>query len=288
MKKICVYLLAILFISVGCGNSENQLIRSDQKDSPVAFKLPAENQNNSRNELNDQNINSQIYPKKIIKNGNITIASNNLTDDKKIIDQTIKQFDGYYLNEEFNNDDYAKSYRFTIKIPADNFEKLLETIDKSKLKVISKNISSEDITANYVDTEIRLKNQKEFLQRYQDLLQKTNKISEIIEIEQKIQDHQISIEQTEGYLKLMQNQVALSNLVIELRKEINTSTYSHRSFWERLGDSFSNSISYLGEFVLIMIQILPVLIIIFFIGLLIFYLIRKILNRSKTKLINKK
>ncbi|MBK6950103.1 MAG: DUF4349 domain-containing protein [Haliscomenobacter sp.] len=101
----------------------------------------------------------------------------------------------------------------TIRIPSDKLDTLLERISREATYVHYRNLHSEDVTAEYVDIETRLRTKKEVRDRYIDIRRnKARTVTEVLDAEEKIRALQEEIEAQEGRLKYLSNQVALSTL----------------------------------------------------------------------------
>ena len=163
---------------------------------------------------------STSIEKKIIKDGDISIKTNDIAVAKQRIDNLVKNLNAYYEQENLRNRYNEISYDLTIRVPAENFEKLLSSIEQSKDEIKSKNIRTRDVTEEFVDLSTRLSSKKDYLKQYTVLLSKATKIKEILEIQEKIRNLQEEIESTEGRLRYLNDQVTFSTLSINLYKEI--------------------------------------------------------------------
>ncbi len=91
---------------------------------------------------------TSVIDKKIIKEGSIVFETNNIKATRKIITDSLKRLGGYVGEErESNNSEVnRKEYTLSVRIPAQNFEKFLNTVSTSADRIESKNISSRDVT----------------------------------------------------------------------------------------------------------------------------------------------
>lgn len=153
---------------------------------------------------------------KITKDGDIGFETNNIADTRKRILFTLKRLGGYVVEdkETIDNDANRKDYTLDVRIPAKNFDRLLDFVTTSADKIDSKNISVSDVTTKYIDINTRLNNKKLLEHRYQDLLKKAIKISDLLEIENKLTELRADIESTQVQLNYLTGQVAYSSLAI--------------------------------------------------------------------------
>lgn len=190
--------------------------------------------------------------KKIIKDGSITIESSNIAESKKRIDVVLKTLNAYYDNENLSNYPRRISYDLIIRIPAENFEKLISSLENGKDEIRNKSIAARDVTEEYVDIETRLSNKREYLKRYKELLTKAITVKDIIALEENIRGLQEEIESKEGRLKYLNDQIAYSTLNINIYQE---KEYAYKpelqdSFFERTKRSLNEGWTSIVDFVL--------------------------------------
>ncbi|RYE23723.1 MAG: DUF4349 domain-containing protein, partial [Sphingobacteriaceae bacterium] len=147
-----------------------------------------------------------------------------------------------------------KEYNLKIRVPAQNFDHLLDTISAGAEKIDAKNISITDITTNYIDAKTRLDNKKLLENRYNQLLAKATKISDLLEIENKLTEIRSDIESAQGQLNYMNKQVAYSSLDVTFYTKTlaqdNGNTFGYRfknalsSSWDLLQSLFFGIIAF--------------------------------------------
>jgi hypothetical protein len=165
-----------------------------------------------------------------------------------------------------------------IRVPAENLEPFIADIEKSIGEVFIKEVTSRDVTEEFIDLETRLQNKKNYLNRYNELLKQARTIKEILEIQQKTRELEEEIESTTGRLKYLTSQVDYSTLRVQLsRKNEIYPDPDQGNFIKRLKWSVIKGWRGLVTFTLFIIRLWP-----FWIlaggGL---YLIRKIIRRRK-------
>jgi hypothetical protein len=154
--------------------------------------------------------------KKIIKEGDISFETGNVVATRKQIIASLKKLNGYVEEdkETDNGDDNRKEFVLNIKIPANNFDIFLGSVSSTATKIDSKNISIRDVTTQFIDTKTRLDNKKLLEARYLELLKRASKISEMLEIENKLAQIRADVESTQGQLNYLDKQVTYSSLEI--------------------------------------------------------------------------
>ncbi len=154
--------------------------------------------------------------KKITKEGDIHFETADVVLTRKHIIQNVQKLGGYVSEDNQTKDEGSnrKQYNLKVRVPAKNFDKLLDTVASSADQIDSKNINIKDVTTEYIDTKTRLDNKKKLEDRYLQLLGKATKMSDMLQIEEKLEEIRSDIESTQGQLNYMAKQVAYSSLDI--------------------------------------------------------------------------
>ena len=103
----------------------------------------------------------------------------------------------------------------TMRIPEDRFDDALNRVDGLGER-LSLNVSSQDVTEEYVDLEGRLRywrSQEEF---YQRLMNEATEIDDLVTIQTRMQDVLLNIEQIEGRLRYLDSRTSFSTLTVGL------------------------------------------------------------------------
>jgi len=100
----------------------------------------------------------------------------------------------------------------TIRVPRGRFDITLAAIDKIG-DVLHRDIQAQDVTDEFVDTEIRIKNARAMQVRLKVLLDKAN-VKEALEIEKEMRRVTEEIELLEGKLKLLKDKIAYSTITV--------------------------------------------------------------------------
>lgn len=285
-KNILPFILALTILFSCNQNSEQNKVSLDNLAPPeieiTKFTPPkivkdeeVRDLDNATNEILGNN--TSLNKKKIIKDGNISIKTNEINSSKKVIDGYVKKMKAYYESEDLQNNDESTSYELKIRVPADSFELLIYNIENGDNEIINKSVKARDITEEYIDIETRLLNKRTYLKKYNDLLVKASTVKDILAIEENIRKLQEEIESKAGKLKYLNDQVSFSTLVIYLYKE-KAFVYKPQpqdKFFERVKSALSNGWSSVVNFVLWLIKIWPL----FLLTFLVYFTIKRILKK---------
>jgi hypothetical protein len=266
--------------------SKEELVPPPPSSGNIKFAPPANSEDDvvsgsGSSETVTPDDKSIVKNKKIIKDGDISVKTSDIKESKKVIDQLLKEYNAYYEIEDLQNNDQMISYDLKIRVPAENFEKLISRIEDGKDEIKGKSIQARDVTEEFVDIETRLKNKRDFLKQYKELLSRASTVKDILAIEENIRILQEEIESKEGRLKYLSDQVAFSTLDINLYKdkEFIYKSQPQARFSERVKTSLGNGWASVVNFVLWTISIWPYFILTF-VG---FFVFRKIVKKRKIR-----
>ena len=266
--KTIIYSLAILSL-LACGKNEAtqtnvslmEVLPEDEvatkafsPDSPPKMQMP-----NAVAKPIDKTINL----KKIIKSGDMTIEVADIKTAQEKIQNFVKNNKAYIQNERFSNAETQTTLSMEIRIPNQNFDNLINSFSDEIGSISEKNIRVQDVTEEYTDVSIRLKNKLAYLEKYRDLLKRSASTKDLLEIQEKIRGLEEEIESSEGRLRYIDDQVNYSTLDLTLIREKPRNTVTSKiGFGSRLVDSVANGWNIFVNFLLEIVSLWPFLIII--------------------------
>lgn len=201
--------------------------------------------------------------KKIIKNGDLEIQVGDIKKAHQQINEIVKNNNAYIQTERFNNNDTAENLNLTIRVPHQNFDALINSFSNGVGSVLSKNISSDDVTEEYTDVSIKLENKKIYLEKYRDMLRSAKTTKDMLEIQENIRELEDEIDVSEGRLRFIDDRVNYSTLELMLYKEkVRSSATSKIGFGSRFGDSVTEGWNSFVAFFLGLISLWPFLLLI--------------------------
>lgn len=168
------------------------------------------------------------YERKQTKNGTIRFETSDAEKTRTVIREAVAEAKGYISSD--NRDEYDNHIEntVTIRVPAANFDALLDKISSNASKISYKNIEVVDVTQEYIDLDTRIKTKKELETRYQELLKRANTVEDILKIEEQIGKLRADIESAEGQLRYLSNQVALSTLTVTFYEKAISAGFAYK------------------------------------------------------------
>ncbi|SHE94986.1 DUF4349 domain-containing protein [Chryseobacterium takakiae] len=286
MKKLLIPLFCLFLIH--CKKNEPQALNANmadiiQEDKVAGVSAPvsvSEKMMPPNLEVGSENSPSQsnTITKKIIKNGEMRIQVGDIKKAQEQINSILKNNKAYIQKEEFQNTDTDENLDIIIRVPHQNFDALIHSFSNGIGSVLSKNISSNDVTEEYTNVSIKLGNKKIYLEKYRDMLQSAKTTKDILEIQENIRALEDEIDIAEGRLRFIDDRVNYSTLNLSLYKEkIRSSATSKIGFGSRFGDSVTEGWNSFVAFLLGVVSLWP-----FFLLIpVVVFLWRKWRNRKK-------
>lgn len=114
--------------------------------------------------------------------------------------------------EQFDDARYAVGW-YTMRIPTDRFDDAVSRVEQLGERV-SAQLSSQDVTEEYVDLEGRLSYWRDQEAFYQRLMAEATTIEELVTVQTRMQDVLLNIEQIEGRLRYLDSRTAYATLTV--------------------------------------------------------------------------
>ena len=197
---------------------------------------------------------------------------------------------GFIETSNIGGRNYAQSYyglqtyrnaQFTVRIPKDNLNAVTASLEILG-NVTSLSSNAENITAQFFDSESRLNSYNTQEERLLYMLSKTDNVTDMIAIEEKLAEVRYQIESLTTTLRNWQNQVDYSSVFLSINEvEVFTEVepLQQRTYWQQIGDGFKVNTRNIGNFFKDLFKglviNLPVFIILVVIAVVIIIIIRR-------------
>lgn len=195
--------------------------------------------------INLENSSETSQERKIIKTGSLSYEVKNLSETEEKIAAWLEGFGGYIADTWSNRN----NMNVTVKVPASSFEDAMNsTGDFGEL--LSRSISTENVSENYYDLETRLETRKILQEKLESYLAGAKSISDLLEIERQLNDVTSELESMEKQFRRLSNQIDFSTISISCRLPANTTEagFETPDFLQGLKDFGYNALQFLCNF----------------------------------------
>lgn len=226
--------------------------------------------------------------KKIIKTGNLSLKVEKAEVAAESITNIAKLNKGEVSNSSFyESGQGVKSGYITIRVPYDNFDKAFAEIKKVATQVISEESNAQDITAEYIDLEARLKNTQAEEASFVAILSRSGKIEDVLAVTKEVARVRGEIEQLQGQMRYLNSQTDMSTITTEISEDVEITAVSQDwRPWEVVKLSvkqfLANGQGFIDGLIGFIIVVLPMLVIYGLIIWLVYWIVKKIYRRFKS------
>lgn len=151
--------------------------------------------------------------RKLIYHADIRIKVESLPLANAQLDSLTHTFGAYVEAASEHRENGEWTHEVKLRVAPARFQPLLARLDGLGT-LESKQLRTDDVTAEHADVSARLRSKRALEQRYLALLSQARKVSEILEIEEKMSQVREDIEATESRLKTLNDEVAYSTITL--------------------------------------------------------------------------
>jgi hypothetical protein len=309
---IAVLLITMLFASCAAGSkTANTAVRDEYYNPPMAEYVTASSPGAappapsaapdsaravenlpSDGSLTSGVIGATISGDKIIYNFNAHIETTEFDDTIKNLNMLIGKFGAFVENSYLSGNSYGnttfRTANYTIRVPVNNFKGMTDSLSLLG-NVFNASTTSQNITAQFIDTQSRLQAYRTEESRLLAMLEKAETVTDMIAIESRLSDVRYQIESLTSTLQNWQNQVDFSTVTLYISEvaELTEQKPVQRSYWEKMGDGFKATLNGIAAFFkglfMAVVVAFPVLLIIAVIAAVIIAVIRITRKRARAK-----
>lgn len=121
---------------------------------------------------------------------------------------------GFISDERSSGDNNFRETTLEIRIPNTEFDSLTDRIPRLGTRLAYKNITSQDVSEEFVDLQARIKSKKASEETYQNILRSSKKIEDVLNVQSHLREIREEIEAAEGRLRYLADQVSLSTVTV--------------------------------------------------------------------------
>ena len=177
---------------------------------------------------------------------------------------------------------------YVIRVPAEKLDEFINQLGNIG-NIISTNKTGKNVTQEYFDAEARVKTLKVREERLLEILKKATVLKDLIELEKALADVRYEIESLTTTLRKLDNLVSYSTIELNINEVVESSTIKipAKTYGSKIKNTFLDSILSVKHFfqtcLLIIIAIIPFLVLIIIPLLVVLFIVKKLINKNKTK-----
>lgn len=230
---------------------------------------------------------TNLFQPQIIKTATVSIKVDNIETEMKTLNGLILKYNGLITNQNLSLAEAGAGYRsgsLEVRIPQAQLDNFLSESGHIG-KILSQQVTGQDVGAEIVDNQSRIKNLKAQEEALQAIMKRAGKIPEVLEVSQELARVRGEIEQAQGRVNYLKQQVSYSTVHINLSEEnLITPNSSKTDFGTMMENTYKNALNALDDLsrglvnlgIWFVVFFLPIILAVF--GIL--YLIYKLLKSA--------
>lgn len=159
---------------------------------------------------------TEIPSRMIIKTGWLNLVVKDVLEAIRKISKFAEENGGWVVSSNVAEHEKVPSGTITVRVPAEKFEEAKDYFRSLAVRVTHESTQAQDITEEYVDLKARLKNLESAESQLLELMKKTGKISEILEVQRELTNIRQQIEQIKGRMQYLEQSVKMSSITVNL------------------------------------------------------------------------
>ena len=212
-------------------------------------------------------------PEKLIYSASATVETTEFDQTVEKLTALVAEYGGFVESSSINGSNYYSQSRgysseryasYVIRVPSDRFSTLMSSLSALG-NVPYSHTYTENITAQYYDTDARLTAYKTQETRLLEMMEIAETVEDLISIEEKLTELRYKIESLQSTLNNWDRQVSYSSLNLEVQEVIEYTPESRMSYGQELALALTNGLKRTGEFfkdlLLTLVGALPALVI---------------------------
>ena len=233
----------------------------------------------------------EINPDKIIYSGEAQIETRDFDGSIAALMEMLEQYGGWIESSSLSGANYYsisrgnsgnRSAYYTLRIPSDKFETMMTSLSQLG-NVPYTHTYSENVTAQYYDTQARLTAYETQEARLLEMMEKAETVSDVITIEEKLTELRYQIESLQSTLNNWDRQVNYSSLYVTVDEVGEYTPQPQQSYlqelWQALTRAFKDLGRFFKNFLVFLVSAIPTIIVL----VVLFFIFRPIYRKVKAR-----
>ena len=233
----------------------------------------------------------EINPDKIIYSGEAQVETRNFDDSIAMLMEMLEQYGGWIESSSLSGANYYsisrgnsgnRSASYTLRIPSDKFETMMTSLTQLG-NVPYTYTYSENVTAQYYDTQARLTAYETQEERLLEMMEKAETVSDVITIEEKLTELRYQIESLQSTLTNWDRQVSYSSLYVTVDEVGEYTPQPQQSYlqelWQALTGAFKDLGRFFKNFLVFLVSAIPTLLVL----VVLFFIFRPVYRKVKAR-----
>lgn len=159
---------------------------------------------------------SELSSRLVIKTGNLNIVVKNIEDSVKKIIEYSQDKEGWVVTSNITEIEKIPSGIVIVRVPAEKFDEAITYFKGLAERVVFEGTQGQDITEEYVDLQSRLKNLEAAENQLLKLMERSGKLSEVLEVQRELTRTREEIELIKGRMQYLKESTEMATITVNL------------------------------------------------------------------------
>jgi hypothetical protein len=174
----------------------------------------------------------QSWDRHIIRNAEMTLVVKDVEASLGEVKTVAANTGGFVTNSGVRRDGEKVFADVTVQVPAETFDRALDDLRALALTVETLRTSTQDVTEEFVDNDAQLRNLRAAETSTLHLMERTEKMEDIISVQRELARLRGDIERIEGRQRYLERRVAMSTINLYLKPPTAASIAAERFGWQ--------------------------------------------------------
>ncbi len=158
----------------------------------------------------------EVKDRMIVQESNLSLLVNDVGKVITDIKNKASNLGGYFVNSNLSTPDSGASGQIIIRVPQNYLDETLVFLRSLAVKVVSENLQGSDVTDQFVDNEARMKILEGNKARFMEIMNKAEKVEDILRVQQEIFNIQSQIDNITGQQRYLSKNAQMVKITIYL------------------------------------------------------------------------
>lgn len=173
----------------------------------------------------------EVTDRKVIQSSEISLLVSDVRQSADAIISKVTATGGYMVNSYFSNPGESPTSTVTVRVPASQLTDFLSFLQDHGVKVVSENLSGQDVTDQYVDIERRIAILMQTKTKMEEILSRAVEVSDIVNINNQIINIQSQIDSYKGQELYLDQSAKTARVTIHLSTDEFSLPYAPTDTW---------------------------------------------------------
>lgn len=173
----------------------------------------------------------EVSNRLVLQDSYLSLLVSNVRETTNTILAYTQRSGGYMVNSSLTSPGEAPNGTLIIRIPARSLNTALEHFRGLSIKVVSENLTGQDVTDQYVDNDARLQTLMATKAKFEDIFNRATEISDIVNIQQQLINLQSQIDAVKGQQQYLEKSAQMAKMTIYLSTDELALPYAPQETW---------------------------------------------------------